>query len=194
LKNDLNFASKSDKAAKIVLKNLSFVGILKVSDENSRIRIEDPDPYPKPDTLIRGMDPRIRIHPKRSSIRNTGSEIDNCHIRGGGGFGEVSTSVVNPRCFPGSRFLFPIPDLGSKISDPRATKKRRKNSFQFAYFFCHHTKLSEHMGWIRDPRPEVRDPEKNLSRIQNQRSTKHRIRICNTVLIVFFLHMVRYAG
>ncbi len=44
-----------------------FAGILKVSDENSRmrIRIQDPDP------LVRGMDPRIRIHPKMSWIRNT---------------------------------------------------------------------------------------------------------------------------
>ncbi len=45
-----------------------FAGILKVSDKNSRIRIQDPDP------LVRGMDPRIRIriHPKMSWIRNTG--------------------------------------------------------------------------------------------------------------------------
>jgi hypothetical protein len=40
---------------------------LKVNDENSRIRIKDPDPNP----LVRGMDPRIRIHPKMSWIRNT---------------------------------------------------------------------------------------------------------------------------
>jgi hypothetical protein len=43
--------------------------ILKVNDENSRIRI--PDPSPDPDSLVRGMDPRIRIHPKMSWIRNT---------------------------------------------------------------------------------------------------------------------------
>jgi hypothetical protein len=48
-------------------KNLFFAGILKVSDENSRIRIQDPDPDP----LVRGTDPRIRIHPKMSWIRNT---------------------------------------------------------------------------------------------------------------------------
>jgi hypothetical protein len=44
---------------------------LKVSDENRRIRIQDPDPNPDP--LVRGMDPRIRIwiHPKMSWIRNT---------------------------------------------------------------------------------------------------------------------------
>jgi hypothetical protein len=30
-----------------------FAGILKVSDENSRIRIQDPNPDP----LVRGMDP-----------------------------------------------------------------------------------------------------------------------------------------
>jgi hypothetical protein len=38
---------------------------LKINDDNSRIRIQDPDP------LVRGMDPRIRIHPKMSWIRNT---------------------------------------------------------------------------------------------------------------------------
>jgi len=31
---------------------------LKINDENGRIRIPDPDP------LVRGMDPRIRIHPQ----------------------------------------------------------------------------------------------------------------------------------
>jgi hypothetical protein len=37
-------------------------------------RIQDPDPDP----LVRGMDPRIRIriHPKMSWIRNTGSYSD----------------------------------------------------------------------------------------------------------------------
>ncbi len=51
------------------VKNLFFAGILKVNDENSRIRIQDPDPDP----LVRSMDPRIRIriHPKMSWIRNT---------------------------------------------------------------------------------------------------------------------------
>jgi hypothetical protein len=40
--------------------------MLKVNDENSRMRIPDPDP------LVRSMDPRIRIriHPKMSWIRN----------------------------------------------------------------------------------------------------------------------------
>jgi hypothetical protein len=45
-----------------------FAGILKVSDEKSRIRIQDPDP------LVRGMDLRIRIRPKMSWIRNTDSQ------------------------------------------------------------------------------------------------------------------------
>jgi hypothetical protein len=50
-----------------VLKSLFFAGILKVNNENSRIRIQDPDPF------VRGMDPRIRIriHTKMSWIRNT---------------------------------------------------------------------------------------------------------------------------
>ena len=49
------------------VQNYFFAGILKVNDENRRIRIQDPDPDP----LVRGMDPRIRIHPKMSWIRNT---------------------------------------------------------------------------------------------------------------------------
>jgi hypothetical protein len=57
------------------VKNYFFAGILKVYDENSRILIQDPDPDPNPDPdpLVRGMDPRIRIHPKMSWIRNTAS-------------------------------------------------------------------------------------------------------------------------
>ncbi len=42
---------------------------MKVNDENSRIRIQVPSPDPDP--LVRGMDPRIRIHPKMSWIRKT---------------------------------------------------------------------------------------------------------------------------
>jgi hypothetical protein len=53
----------------MVLRNLFFTGILKVNDENSRIRIQDPDP------LARGIDPRIRIHRKMSWIRNTGAQV-----------------------------------------------------------------------------------------------------------------------
>ncbi len=37
-------------------------------------KIADPDPDP----LVRGMDPRIRIHPKMSWIRNTSEEADLC--------------------------------------------------------------------------------------------------------------------
>jgi hypothetical protein len=61
---------------KLCVKNLFFVGILKVNDENSRIRIQDPDPNPDP--LVRGMDPRIRIriHPKIALIRNTDIQYD----------------------------------------------------------------------------------------------------------------------
>jgi hypothetical protein len=65
-----------------VLKNLFSAGILKVNDENRRIRIQDPDPDPNPDPdpLVRGMDPgiRIRIHPKMSWIRNTVSQYLAC--------------------------------------------------------------------------------------------------------------------
>jgi hypothetical protein len=64
-KNDVNVASKSKKQKKLL--NYFFAGLLKVSDENSSIRIQDPDP------LVRGMEPRIRIriHLKMSWIRNT---------------------------------------------------------------------------------------------------------------------------
>jgi hypothetical protein len=58
-----------------MLKILFFAGILKISDENSRIPIQDPDPDPNPDPdpLVKGLDPpiRIRIHTKMSWIRNT---------------------------------------------------------------------------------------------------------------------------
>jgi hypothetical protein len=52
--------------------NQFFAGILKVNDENRTIRIQDPDPDPDPNPLVRSMDPRIRIHPKMTWIRNTG--------------------------------------------------------------------------------------------------------------------------
>ncbi len=68
LKNNVNVPSKSNMQKKIVLKNYFFAGILKVNEENSKIRFQDPDPDP----LVRGMDPRIRIHTKMSWIRNTG--------------------------------------------------------------------------------------------------------------------------
>jgi hypothetical protein len=74
LKNDVNVTSKSTVISeKIVLKNYFFAGILKVNDENSRIRIQDPDPDPDP--LVRGMDPRIRIHPKMSWIRGSATLV-----------------------------------------------------------------------------------------------------------------------
>jgi hypothetical protein len=73
------------KAEKIVTKvkktifNYCFSGILKVNDENSKIRIQDPDQNPdqNPDPLVRGMDPRIRIHTKMSFIWNTGKDTKN---------------------------------------------------------------------------------------------------------------------
>ncbi len=46
---------------------------MKVKDENNWIRIQDPDP------LVRGMDPRIRIHPKMTWIRNTGLRVRKTH-------------------------------------------------------------------------------------------------------------------
>ncbi len=50
---------------------------MKVNDENSSVRVQDPDPNPDPNPLVRGMDPwiRNRIHTKMSWIRNTGYKI-----------------------------------------------------------------------------------------------------------------------
>ncbi len=45
----------------------SWRSVTKIAGSGSRIWIQDPDP----DTLVRGMDPRIRIHTKMSWIRNT---------------------------------------------------------------------------------------------------------------------------
>ena len=54
LKNDVNVLSKSNKQKNLFHKiSVNNVGILKVNDENSRIRIQDPDPDP----LVRSMDP-----------------------------------------------------------------------------------------------------------------------------------------
>jgi hypothetical protein len=47
----------------------------KIAGSGCRIRIQDPDPDPNPDPLVRGMDPRIRIHPKMSWIRNTDKNL-----------------------------------------------------------------------------------------------------------------------
>ncbi len=63
LKNGVSVASKSNKQKKIVLKKLVFCWHL----EGQWRKSQDPDP------LVRGMDPRIRIHPKMSWIRNTAS-------------------------------------------------------------------------------------------------------------------------
>ncbi len=58
-----------------MLKYSFFASILKVNEENGRIRIWDPDPNPDP--IVRGMDPLIRIHPKISWIRNTAKRFTN---------------------------------------------------------------------------------------------------------------------
>jgi hypothetical protein len=46
------------------LEKTNFVDVLKVTEDNSRIRIHNP--------IVRGMDPRIRIRTKISWIRKTG--------------------------------------------------------------------------------------------------------------------------
>jgi hypothetical protein len=42
----------------------------------------DPIPNPDPDPLVRGVDPRIRIHTKMSWIRNTGVNGADCEESG----------------------------------------------------------------------------------------------------------------
>jgi hypothetical protein len=107
-----------------VLKNLFFAGILKVNDENDEIRIQDPNPDP----LVRGMDPRIRIHPKMSWIRNTAfvdPDPDWIQIHWG-----PPGSVADPGCLSRIRMLS-IPDpnfagscffYSSRIPDPGVKK------------------------------------------------------------------------
>ncbi len=83
-----------------MLKNLFFADILKVNDENCRIRIQDPVPNPDPDPFVRGMDPRIRIriNPKMSWIRNTESKDFNYFYFGGtlAAFSVIGKSAKNP--------------------------------------------------------------------------------------------------
>ncbi len=49
-----------------MIKNLSFAGILKVNDENSR---QDPDPNPDPDPLVRGMVPLQNVMDPQPLLR-----------------------------------------------------------------------------------------------------------------------------
>jgi hypothetical protein len=69
--NDVNVPSKRNKQKNFKKKNLFSVGILKVNDENSRIRSEsgptDPDPVPDPHKNV--MDPRH--WPQGNTVRET---------------------------------------------------------------------------------------------------------------------------
>jgi hypothetical protein len=69
LKNYVNLASKSNKQKKMYYKNKFFAGILKVNDENSRIRIH-----------LSEARIRIRIHPKMSWIRNTACNVQRLNV------------------------------------------------------------------------------------------------------------------
>jgi hypothetical protein len=62
LKNDVNVPSKRNKQKKISIK-LVFVGILKVNDENSRIRIHTNMSWIRSNVLIKGY-----IFGRRSAI------------------------------------------------------------------------------------------------------------------------------
>jgi hypothetical protein len=76
---------------KIVLKNKFFAGILKVIDENSRVRIQDPDP------LFRGMDPRIRIHTQGFGSGSAWIRINlSCWIR-------IRIKIADPDPDPGGQ-------------------------------------------------------------------------------------------
>jgi hypothetical protein len=106
LKNDVNVASKRSKQKKLGSKISFFPDILKVNDEYSRIRIQDPNPDPdpnlNPDPLVRGMDLRIRIHPKMSWIRNTGPKY------------EINQTLFI--CCSDTRLLLPLVERDTKIS------------------------------------------------------------------------------
>jgi hypothetical protein len=88
------------KSRKNCVKKLVFCW-LKVNDENRRIRIQDPDP------LVRGMDPRFRIHTKMSWIRNTASIYSTsptccCSLEGGfESFWEKSLTFLFPKVCDG---------------------------------------------------------------------------------------------
>jgi hypothetical protein len=71
LKNDVNVASKSQSRKNCVQKL-----VLCWHLEGQWRKYKDPDPDP----LARGMDPRIRIHPKMSRIRNTDRNISSNHF------------------------------------------------------------------------------------------------------------------
>jgi hypothetical protein len=56
---------------KTLKKNIFFVDVLKVTEDNMQDPDPHPNPDPNPDQLVRVMDPRIRISTKISWIRNT---------------------------------------------------------------------------------------------------------------------------
>jgi hypothetical protein len=63
------------------------------------MKIEGPDPHPDP--LVRGMDPRIRIHTKISWIRDTGQEDTELVA--------VPNSVADPNPDPSNLYVFGPP-------------------------------------------------------------------------------------
>ncbi len=69
LNNDVNVGSKSNKEGKIYLKIIFLLALWRSMTKIARSGSRDP--------LVRGMDPRIRIHHKMSWIRNTGYLIVN---------------------------------------------------------------------------------------------------------------------
>ncbi len=71
MNNYVNVPSKSNKQQNF-LKNYFLLA--------SKVKKQDPDPHPDP--LVRGMDPRIRMHTKMSLIRNTSIHFsDFCALR-----------------------------------------------------------------------------------------------------------------
>jgi hypothetical protein len=89
------------------LKKLVFCWHLEVNDENSRIRIQDPDP------LVRGMDPRIqiRIHTKMSWIRNTTTYGIIINDENKNLFWQISRQILR------SRAILSFSTYGIKIND-----------------------------------------------------------------------------
>jgi len=94
-------------------------GLLKVNDENSRIRIQGPDPDPNPDAdpLVISMYPRIRIriHPKMSWIRNTGCDPTRCIHSSSC----ISYLIPYTSCFAGSGWFDNRPSHDGILRDVR---------------------------------------------------------------------------
>jgi hypothetical protein len=81
------------------------------------MKIEGPDPHPDPnpdpDLLVRGMDPRIRIHTKMSWIRNTAA----------GGYERIARQSPGPRPRRAPRRWLPAARFRDDARRPRQANR-----------------------------------------------------------------------